>query len=128
MVRFLIARMAYNDGLITLFAFGGIYAANVFGFDQKDILIFAIGLNITAGIGAVTSGPLTDKWGPIRIIQISLAGLFGLGLICLLTKSLIVFWAASLCLGIFVGPCQAAGRVWVAHIAPAEHQTSLFGF
>ncbi|MGB0710310.1 MAG: MFS transporter [Candidatus Puniceispirillaceae bacterium] len=128
MVRFLIARMAYNDGLITLFAFGGIYAANVFGFDQKDILIFAIGLNITAGIGAVTSGPLTDKWGAIRIIQISLAGLFGLGLVCLLTKSLMVFWAASLCLGIFIGPCQAASRVWVAHIAPAEHHTSLFGF
>jgi UMF1 family MFS transporter len=39
--------MAYNDGLITLFAFGGIYAAKVFGFTQQDILIFAIGLNIT---------------------------------------------------------------------------------
>ena len=30
MTRFLFARMAGNDGLVTLFAFGGIYAAKVF--------------------------------------------------------------------------------------------------
>ena len=128
MMRFLLARMAYNDGLVTLFAFGGIYAAKVFGFTQQDILIFAIALNVTAGIGAIIGGPLTDKLGPLWIIRTSLAGLFILGLICLLTPNIYVFWAASLCLGFFIGPCQAAGRVWVAHLAPPEHHASLFGF
>ena len=128
MMRFLMARMAYNDGLITLFAFGGIYAAKVFGFTQQDILIFAIGLNITAGIGAIIGGPLTDKWGSICIIRASLICLFSLGLICLITHSLYIFWAASLCLGLFIGPCQAAGRVWVSHLAPPENRASLFGF
>ena len=69
MVRFLIARMAYNDGLVTLFAFGGIYAAKVFGFTQQDILVFAIALNITAGIGAIIGGPLTDEMGSAWNIQ-----------------------------------------------------------
>jgi UMF1 family MFS transporter len=128
MMRFLIARMAYNDGLITLFAFGGIYAAKVFGFTQQDILIFAIGLNITAGIGAIIGGPLTDRWGAIYIIHTSLICLFLLGLVCLMTHSLTIFWVASLCLGFFIGPCQAAGRVWVSHLAPPENRASLFGF
>ena len=128
MMRFLIARMAYNDGLVTLFAFGGIYAAKVFGFTQQNILVFAIALNVTAGIGAIIGGPLTDRLGPLWIIRISLTGLFILGLICLLTPNIYVFWAASLCLGFFIGPCQAAGRVWVAHLAPPEHHASLFGF
>lgn len=128
MMRFLIARMAYNDGLITLFAFGGIYAAKVFGFTQQDILIFAIGLNITAGIGAIIGGPLTDRWGAIYIIRTSLICLFLLGLVCLMTHSLTIFWVASLCLGFFIGPCQAAGRVWVSHLAPPENRASLFGF
>lgn len=128
MMRFLIARMAYNDGLITLFAFGGIYAAKVFGFTQQDILIFAIGLNITAGIGAIIGGPLTDRWGAIYIIRTSLICLFLLGLVCLMTPSLTIFWVASLCLGFFIGPCQAAGRVWVSHLAPPENRASLFGF
>lgn len=128
MMRFLVARMAYNDGLITLFAFGGIYAAKVFGFTQQDILIFAIGLNITAGIGAIIGGPLTDRWGAIYIIRTSLICLFLLGLVCLMTHSLTIFWVASLCLGFFIGPCQAAGRVWVSHLAPPENRASLFGF
>jgi UMF1 family MFS transporter len=128
MMRFLAARMAYNDGLITLFAFGGIYAAKVFGFTQQDILIFAIGLNITAGIGAIIGGPLTDRWGAIYIIRTSLICLFLLGLVCLMTHSLTIFWVASLCLGFFIGPCQAAGRVWVSHLAPPENRASLFGF
>jgi UMF1 family MFS transporter len=128
MIRFLAARMAYNDGLITLFAFGGIYAAKVFGFTQQDILIFAIGLNITAGIGAIIGGPLTDRWGAIYIIRTSLICLFLLGLVCLMTHSLTIFWVASLCLGFFIGPCQAAGRVWVSHLAPPENRASLFGF
>lgn len=128
MMRFLTARMAYNDGLITLFAFGGIYAAKVFGFTQQDILVFAIGLNITAGIGAIVGGPLTDRWGAIYIIRASLICLFLLGLVCLMTNSLTIFWVASLCLGFFIGPCQAAGRVWVSHLAPPENRASLFGF
>src|SRR5690606_13879068 len=30
-VKFLVARLIYNDGLVTIFAFGGIYAAGTFG-------------------------------------------------------------------------------------------------
>src|SRR3546814_20400517 len=51
--QFLLARMLYTDGLNTLFAFGGIYAAGTFGMSFQDILIFGILLNITAGLGAV---------------------------------------------------------------------------
>src|SRR5690606_22345668 len=51
--RFLVARMLYTDGLNTLFAFGGIYAAGSFGMDFQEILVFGILLNITAGIGAI---------------------------------------------------------------------------
>jgi len=128
MIRFLLARMAYSDGLITLFAFGGIYAAQIFDLSQKQILLFAIGLNITAGIGAIAGGALTDKWGAIRLIRISLLAMFSFGLICLLTTDVRLFFVASLSLGLFIGPCQAAGRVWVGKRAPPQHQASLFGF
>ena len=46
--RFLIARILYNDGLITIFSFGGIYAAGTFGFTFDEIMIFGIVLNVTA--------------------------------------------------------------------------------
>ena len=39
-VKFLIARLIYNDGLVTIFAFGGIYAAGTFGMSFKEIMLF----------------------------------------------------------------------------------------
>ena len=74
LMRFLVARMLFNDGLITLFAFGGIFAARIFRFSQTEILIFAIGLNLTAGIGAYCGGMITDKLGVPKTIRLSFGG------------------------------------------------------
>ena len=72
MGRFLLARMAFNDGLVTLFALGGIYAAKVFQFQQSEILLFAIALNISAGFGAIIGGWADDKLGSLRTMRVSL--------------------------------------------------------
>ena len=127
MTRFLLARMAFTDGLVTLFAFGGIYAAKVFGFSQTEILIFAIALNITAGLGAVLSGHLTDTFGPSLILRVSLLCLTGLGIVAIMATDKQMFWTAGLALGVFIGPCQSAARVWMARRIPVEHTASLFG-
>ena len=127
MARFLLARLAYADALITLFAFGGIYAARVLQFSQTDILFFAITLNLVAGLGACFSGALTDHFGPLRIIRFSIIAMFGFGVICLITSSHVLFWGASIALGFFIGPCQAASRTWIAKRAPPGQITSLFG-
>ena len=73
--KFLLARLIYNDGLITVFAFGGIYAAGTFGFTMQEIMIFAIVLNVTAGLGAFLMGFLDDIIGGKMTIQISNVGL-----------------------------------------------------
>ena len=127
MKRFLLARMAFTDGLVTLFAFGGIYAAKVFAFTQTEILFFAIALNITAGLGAVLAGRLTDRLGPSSVLRLSLLCLTGLGLVAVLATDKEMFWAAGLALGLFIGPCQSAARVWMARRVPSEHTASLFG-
>ena len=49
-LRFLFARLLYNDALVTIFAFGGIYAAGTFGFSVQELLVFGIVLNIAAGV------------------------------------------------------------------------------
>ena len=125
--RFLLARMAFTDGLITLFAFGGIYAAKVFDFSQQDILIFAISLNLTAGLGAALAARLTDRLGTIRTIRLSLIGLILCGCLAWLAPTASLFWGAGLALGIFVGPAQSAARAHIGMIAPAEYRASLFG-
>lgn len=127
MVRFLLARMAFNDGLVTLFAFGGIYAARVFDFTQTEILAFAILLNITAGLGAAAGGWADDRFGSLTTLRVALWGLLLFGLIAILAPSKLVFWIVGAVLGIFVGPCQAASRSWMARHTPDADKASLFG-
>ena len=44
-VRLLVARILYNDGLVTIFSFGGIYASGTFGFSFNEVMYFGIALN-----------------------------------------------------------------------------------
>ena len=75
MLRFLIARLFYTDGLNTLFAFGAIYAAGVFGMGFEEILVFGIALNLTAGLGAAGFGLVEDRLGSKRTVMVALVPL-----------------------------------------------------
>ena len=125
--RFLIARMFYIDGLNTLFAFGGIFAAAVYGMESEEVLLFGISLNVTAGLGAAGFAFLDDKWGPKPVIAIAVGAIGILGLSMLLVDSKDVFWALGLGLGLFLGPAQAASRSMMARLSPPELTTEFFG-
>ncbi len=126
-MRFLIARMLYTDGLNTLFAFGGIYAAGTFGMAEEEVLIFGASLNVTAGLGAVLFAFLDDRWGPKPVILIAVGAITAIGAAMLLVEGKAAFWALGLALGAFLGPAQAASRSLMAHLAPAELRTEFFG-
>ena len=126
-VRFLIARMIYTDGLNTLFAFGGIYAAGSFGFGFEDLILFGIAINVTAGLGAFGFAWLDDRAGPKRVIVVSLIALGFLSVAILLIDSVALFWVLGLALGIFVGPAQSASRSMMARVAPEDMRTEMFG-
>ncbi|MDP6830937.1 MAG: MFS transporter [Alphaproteobacteria bacterium] len=72
---FLIARMIYFDGLSAVFAFGGIYAAGIFGWTTTNLGVFGIILIIFAAIGAFVGGRLDDRIGSKRTILLAVAGL-----------------------------------------------------
>ena len=127
LLRFLLARMAYADGLATLFALGGIYAAGTFAMDFDEIILFAIALNVTAGLGAIAFAWLDDGIGARATIMIALVGLLVAGPAVLSVESKTWFWAAALVLGVFIGPVQAASRTFMARLAPAEQRGQMFG-
>ena len=127
-LKFLIARMIYNDGLVTIFAFGGIYAAGTFGFSFEEIMIFGIVLNVTAGIGAFIFGFLDDKLGGKITIQITLIALIFAGLLAIFAQSKLYFWIAGILVGIFSGPNQAASRSLMGRFTPSSKENEFYGF
>ena len=126
-LRFLIARIFFIDGLSTIFAFGGVYAAGTFGLREDQVLLFGIALNLTAGAGAAAFAWIDDWLGSKQAILISLLGLIIPGTMLLLVESVTLFWIFGMLVGIFVGPVQAAGRSYLARVAPEELRNQMFG-
>jgi UMF1 family MFS transporter len=128
--RLLVARMIYNDGLVTIFGIGVVYTTEVFGFTLTQAMLFGLAINVTAGIGAFAMGFLDDRIGGKKTILISLVGL-----------SLAVLWAtlaradsttslymAGLAIGLFMGPNQSASRSLLGRFVPLEKETEFYGF
>ena len=126
-LRFLLARMLFIDGLATIFAFGGVYAAGTFGMDEEQVLMFGIALNVTAGLGAAAFAWIDDRFGSKQTILVSLIGLFIPGTLLLVVESQTLFWILGMLLGIFVGPVQAASRSYLARAAPPHLRSQMFG-
>lgn len=126
-VRFLVARMIYTDGLATVFAFGGVYAAGTFGMNEQEVITFGIALNVTAGLGAVALAWVDDWIGGQRTILMALSGLMVSVAALLLAPSKALFWAFGLGLGVFVGPVQSASRSFMARLAPPPLRSQMFG-
>lgn len=146
---FLLANMAYKDGLVALFAFGGIYAASQLGWAAFQIGSFGILLTVTGTLGAVIGGRMDDRYGPKLVLYASLALLItsGLGLISIdrdtilfmmpvpasttpgLTGSLpeLLFLSLGGVIGFAAGPLQSASRSLLVHLVPEDHIGQYFG-
>jgi UMF1 family MFS transporter len=119
--------MIYADGLATVFAFGGIYAAGTFGMTLADVIKFGIVLNVTAGLGAFLFSWIDDYLGSKRTIMFSLLGLIITAAGAVVVEQVFWFWVWGSLLGIFVGPSQAASRTLMARLSPPALSTEFFG-
>jgi UMF1 family MFS transporter len=127
-IRLLVARMIYNDGLVTIFAFGGIYAAGTFGFSFQEIMIFGIVLNVAAGTGALIMGVFDDRLGGKTTIQVSNGVLTLAVLMAVLAPDKAMFWVAGILVGFFAGPNQSASRSLLGRFVPEEKENQFYGF
>jgi UMF1 family MFS transporter len=149
LAAFLLANMIYTDGLVSLFAFGGIYAAGTFGWNTIQIGSFGIILAVAGTFGAWLGGKLDDKLGPKRVIAGSMLMLLAsIVAILLVDKETILFVAVAppapggalfassaervyLLLGCLIGaaggPLQAASRTLLIHMAPKDRIAQYFG-
>ena len=130
--QFLIARLFFNDGLITIFALGGIYAVGTINFTFEEVMLLGIVLNFAAGFGSFLFGYLEDKIGAKRVINISLIVLIIATFIAYFAPETNfpkeMFWVAGVLIGLMVGPNQSCSRSLMAQLAPKEKQNEFFGF
>jgi UMF1 family MFS transporter len=150
LLRFLIARMIYQDGVNGLLALGGTFAAGMFAWQTIEMGIYGILLLVIAIGGCAYAGRLDSRLGSKKVVQLSLACLivatFGIistgpgytlfGLIQLSVqdngglfataaeKAYILF---GLLIGIAFGPVQASSRSYMARSVEVSEAGKYFG-
>lgn len=124
----LIARLFYNDGLVAIFSFGGIYATVVFGFSFQDLMIFGIALNVCSGVGSLFFSFFEDRIGSRITIVISLVALVAFTTAALFVVTKTGFWVCAIGIGLFLGPNQSASRAYLSRLTPPEKANEFFGF
>ncbi|MCG8561210.1 MAG: MFS transporter [Hyphomicrobiales bacterium] len=149
-VRFLIARMLYVDGLGAIFAFGGLYGASLFAWGPMQLGLFGIVLALAGSVGALAGGWLDDRFGAKSVIMVTLAFLSAgaIGVVSVDRESVFfvldvaapaegratfasageqVYLFFAVVIGIMAGPLQSASRSLLARLAPREMVTEFFG-
>jgi UMF1 family MFS transporter len=126
--KFLIARLVYNDGLVTVFAFGGIYAGETFGMPLSEVILFGIGLNVASGLGALVFGFVDDRLGGKTTVLMTLVALSVATTLAVWAPTKTWLWIAGILIGLFVGPNQSASRSLMGRFVPEKHQAEFFGF
>ena len=126
--KLLLARLIYNDGLVTIFSFGAIYASAVFGMRTEDVILLGIALNISAAVGAFALGYVNDWIGGKWTIAITLVVLTGAAIFGAAAPSRAAFWVAAVLIGLMVGPNQSASRSLLGVMIPAQKHGEFFGF
>ncbi len=126
--KLLLARLVYNDGLVTVFSFGAIYASAVFGMQTADVIKLGITLNLCAAVGAFALGFVNDWIGGKWTIVITLLVLIVAGLVGATAETRTGFWVAAVGIGLMVGPNQAASRSLLGVMIPEDKHGEFFGF
>jgi MFS transporter, UMF1 family len=150
MLRFLIARMVYQDGINGLLALGGTFAAGMFAWQTVEMGIYGIVLLILAIAGCYCAGKLDNFIGSKKVVVISLVclilatlgivstgpgyTLFGLVLLPSVdsgglfgTVAEKVYILFGLLVGLVFGPAQASSRSYLARSVSVDEAGRFFG-
>ena len=149
-LRFLVARMVYQDGVNGLLILGGAFAVGMFGWETTEIGLYGIILNVVAIFGCGVASLIDRRLGSKIVVALALAmllvatlgfvstgpgfTLFGLvalpardsgGLFGTAAEKIYILY--GLLVGLAFGPVQASSRSWLARSVTPEEAGRYFG-
>lgn len=150
-MRFLISRTIYADGMAALLTLGAVYVATFMGWNAIEVLIFGLAGLIFGAIGGFVGGALDRSLGPRNALIVELTALvfllftqlsitpnslfFGLvpsgepvwGSPFFPTLSDLVYFSFIVPVAIAVVACISSSRYMLVHTAPPKRIGEFFG-
>ncbi|MCK4473603.1 MAG: MFS transporter [Anaerolineae bacterium] len=136
-VKYMLAFLVYNDGVIMALNFAAIIGAVIFGLDQQMLIIFVIIVQVTNVVGAYLFGELVDRIGGKKTLILSILMMIGV-VIGLYSHAAVGmgnsnppqtgFFIIGAFAGFAMAGVQSVSRTMVAMFSPPGQSAEFYGF
>jgi UMF1 family MFS transporter len=126
--RFLLAYFVYNDSILTVILFAGIFATTTLRMSAEERLYFFLLIQISALLGSLGFGALTNRIGARQGIAITLVLWIGVVIAAYFVETKETFMIIGGVAGIALGSSQSTSRAMMALLTPFDRKTEFFGF
>jgi len=127
-VKFILAFLIYNDGVIMALDFAAIIGAVLFGMDQQGLIVFVIVVQITNVAGAYVFGLLVDRIGGKRSLALSLLTMIGAVIWLFFNQTQTGYFFIGAVAGFAMAGAQSVSRTMVAMFSPPSQSAEFYGF
>ena len=127
-IKFMVAFLIFNDGIIMALDFAAIIGAVLFGMDQTDLIVFVIIVQITNVIGAYMFGRWVDKFGGKRSLVISILIMIVVIIWMYFNRTQTGFYLIGVVAGFAMAGTQSVSRTMVAMFSPPGQSAEFYGF
>ncbi|NMC35148.1 MAG: MFS transporter [Veillonellaceae bacterium] len=127
-IKYAIAFLIYNDGIMMLMDNASIIAAILYGFKTQELIILIIILQVAGAGGAFLGGWISQKFSSKQAILWSLIMLMGVVALLFFIQSKAIFYLIGALAGFSLSGVQAVSRTMVSQLSPQEKTAEFYGF
>ncbi len=127
-IKFIVAFLIYNDGILMAMDFAAIIGAVLFGMNQTQLIIFMIVVQVTSVAGAYLFAVIGDKFGYKRSLILSVVMMIAVVGAMLFTRTLNGYFVIGAFAGFALTGVQSLSRTMVGLFAPEGRSGEFFGF
>ena len=127
-IKFMIAFLIYNDGILMILDFGAILGAVLFGMEQQELIIFMIIVQVASVAGAYLFGLLANDFGGKRSLIFALLLTIVPVIWLYFTNSRLAFYIIGGIAGFALTGVQSVSRTLVGMFSPQGKSAEFYGF
>jgi UMF1 family MFS transporter len=127
-IKFMIALLIYNDGIIAALDFAAIVGAVLFGVNDTQLIIFVIIVQVTNVIGSYVYALIGEKIGyKNSLVQSLILMVLAIGAMMFI-NGVVGFFIVGAVAGFAMAGVQSISRTLVSVFAPKEKTAEFYGF
>ena len=123
---FLFSYFFFNNGVVSVFAFASMFASFLYDFNESEILLLGVFINLSGVVGCIIFGFLEKSFSSEKAVLLCIVALLLLTSGLLIVENVIFFWFIALSIGFFIGPIQACSRSVLVKKLPIANQLGAF--